>query len=52
MELYFHAENQIQIVQHGLHAALNLLVDAAVWFRVWTVDLMLGYAKTCFAKGL
>ena len=39
MELYFHAENQILPVQHGLHAALNLLADPAIWFREQTADL-------------
>ena len=41
MELYFHAENRIPPVQHGLHAVLNLLADAAIWFRVQTADLNL-----------
>ena len=41
MELYFHAENRILPVQCGLHAALNLSADAAIWFRVQTVDLNL-----------
>ena len=39
MELYFHAENRIPPVQRGLGAVLNLLADAAVWFRVQTADL-------------
>ena len=39
MELYFHAENRILPVQHGLCAALNLSADAAIWFRVQQVDL-------------
>ena len=41
IELYFHAENRIPPVQHGLHAVLNLLADAAIWFRVLTADLNL-----------
>ena len=39
MELYFHAENRIPPAQCGLHAALNLSADAAVWFRVQQADL-------------
>ena len=39
MELYFHAENWILPVQRGLHAALNLSADAAIWFRVQQADL-------------
>ena len=41
MELYFHAENRIPPVHHGLCAALNLSADAAIWFRVQTADLNL-----------
>ena len=41
MELYFHAENRILPVQHGLHAVLNLSADAAIWFRAQTADLNL-----------
>ena len=37
MELYFHAENCILMVQnglqYGLYAAQNLLADAVIWFR-------------------
>ena len=39
MEMYFHAENRIPPAQHELHAALNLLADAAIWFRAQTADL-------------
>ena len=39
MELYFYAENRIPTAQHGLHAALNLLADAAIWFRAQQADL-------------
>ena len=41
MKLYFHAENRILPVQRGQRAALNLLADAAIWFRVQTADLNL-----------
>ena len=41
MEFYFQAENRILPVQHGLRAALNLLANADIWFRVQTVDLNL-----------
>ena len=41
MELYFHTENQILPVQCGLCAALNLLANAAIWFRAQTLDLSL-----------
>ena len=39
MELYFHAENQIPPVQHGLHPVLNLSADEAILFRAQTADL-------------
>ena len=39
MELYFYAENRNPPVQYRLHAVLNLLADANVWFRVQTADL-------------
>ena len=41
MELYFYAENRNLPVQHGLRNALNLLADAAIWFRAQTADLNL-----------
>ena len=41
MKLYYHAENRILPAQHGLHAVLNLLADAAIWFKVQTGDLNL-----------
>ena len=39
IELYFHAENRIPPVQRGLRAVLNLLANAAIWFRAQQVDL-------------
>ena len=39
MELYFHAENRIPSVQHGLCAVLNLLADVAIGFRMQIADL-------------
>ena len=41
MELYFNTENRILPAQCGLHAALNLSADAAIWFREQTEHLNL-----------
>ena len=37
--IVFHAENRIPPAQHRLHVALNLLANAAIWFRAQTADL-------------
>ena len=39
IELYFYAENRVEMVHHGVHAALNLSANTDIWFRVYKADL-------------